>query len=271
MRLLTVPKNHYICIINLRKYKMVISIAKQFSRTPGARYPVEADYSGQEFREKILNPALIACLRKGRRLKVDLDGTNEYIRQANNYSFMEKEIKMNYKKTLIKFIENQKTMLFNKNAAYSGKAYKSPYKTFCNYEVAGVRWYEGIICRMIDKITRLETIGKIEIKTLKDSHAVDDAISDFVCYCALMYAMIQYKVAKNGDFVNDIKDFYKQFKDFVLKSVKKTEDISINDMKNFVTRYESSFRYNGMMIVMNKTVELASYMYFHSYRRYDNE
>ena len=37
---------------------MEINIALDFSRIPGARYPEEGDFSGQEFRQKILLPKL---------------------------------------------------------------------------------------------------------------------------------------------------------------------------------------------------------------------
>ena len=35
-----------------------IKIATDFSRIPGARYPEEGDFSGQEFRQLLLYPAL---------------------------------------------------------------------------------------------------------------------------------------------------------------------------------------------------------------------
>ena len=37
---------------------IIIKIATDFSRIPGARYPEEGDYSGQEFRQNVLHPAL---------------------------------------------------------------------------------------------------------------------------------------------------------------------------------------------------------------------
>ena len=38
--------------------QLKINIAKDFSPIPGARYPIEGDFSGQEFRQTILAPKL---------------------------------------------------------------------------------------------------------------------------------------------------------------------------------------------------------------------
>lgn len=52
-----------------------ISIALDFSRTPGARFPEEGDFSGKDFREKILLPKLKEAIKEKKKLEVDLDGT----------------------------------------------------------------------------------------------------------------------------------------------------------------------------------------------------
>ena len=52
---------------------IIIKIATDFSRIPGARYPEEGDYSGQEFRHNVLHPAL----KKAIEMNVDV-----YKRQA---------------------------------------------------------------------------------------------------------------------------------------------------------------------------------------------
>lgn len=54
---------------------ITISIAKDFSRIPGARFPQEGDFSGQEFRTKILRPKLEKAISAHEKLKVILDGT----------------------------------------------------------------------------------------------------------------------------------------------------------------------------------------------------
>lgn len=54
---------------------MEISIAKDFSPIPGARFPEEGDYSGKDFRNDILCPALKKAIEKAEVLTVILDGT----------------------------------------------------------------------------------------------------------------------------------------------------------------------------------------------------
>ena len=52
-----------------------IKVATDFSRIPGARYPEEGDFSGQEFRQNLLYPALQAAISHHVKLIIDLDGT----------------------------------------------------------------------------------------------------------------------------------------------------------------------------------------------------
>jgi hypothetical protein len=59
---------------------VMISIAKQYSRTPAGRYRSDGPRSAEQFREDILAPAL----SKGQDVTVDLDGTLGY-----SFSFLE--------------------------------------------------------------------------------------------------------------------------------------------------------------------------------------
>ena len=54
---------------------MTISIAKDFSTIPGARFPEEGDFSGQDFRNNVLCPALKKAVSNNEVLTVVLDGT----------------------------------------------------------------------------------------------------------------------------------------------------------------------------------------------------
>lgn len=56
--------------------EIVLSIAKDFSTTPGVRYPSEGEFSGEEFRDKILIPAIEKARRVKCKLLIDLDGTS---------------------------------------------------------------------------------------------------------------------------------------------------------------------------------------------------
>lgn len=52
----------------------VVSIAKNFSRFPAGRYLTDGPYSGQAFREKVVEP----LLKEGKRVTIDLDGVMGY-------------------------------------------------------------------------------------------------------------------------------------------------------------------------------------------------
>jgi hypothetical protein len=55
-----------------------ISIAKEYSDTPGPRAKDEGDFSGQEFLEKLLLPAYEQVRSDKGTLLIDLDGTEGY-------------------------------------------------------------------------------------------------------------------------------------------------------------------------------------------------
>jgi len=55
-----------------------ISIAENFSRYPGPRYRKDGPFSGEEFREGYLQPALSAALKDGGIVAVVLDGVAGY-------------------------------------------------------------------------------------------------------------------------------------------------------------------------------------------------
>lgn len=52
-----------------------LSIANDFSKTPGVRYPQEGEFSGEEFRDKVLIPKIDEAIKRGVQIEVDLDGT----------------------------------------------------------------------------------------------------------------------------------------------------------------------------------------------------
>ncbi len=57
---------------------MKIKIATDFTTAPGPRYTSEGPFSGEEFRTKILYPALRSAIEAKDKLIVDLDGTSGY-------------------------------------------------------------------------------------------------------------------------------------------------------------------------------------------------
>ena len=57
---------------------MTIKVIDDFSKTPGARYRSEGDYSGEEFREELLEPKFIDSKNNHEKLIIDLDGGYGY-------------------------------------------------------------------------------------------------------------------------------------------------------------------------------------------------
>ena len=57
---------------------MLISIVKDYSSTPSGRFYSDGDYSGQDFRERLLKPKFLEAKSRGEVLTVDLDGCYGY-------------------------------------------------------------------------------------------------------------------------------------------------------------------------------------------------
>jgi hypothetical protein len=55
-----------------------ISIARDFTDTPGPRFKDEGDFSGQEFLEDVLEPKYLQAVDAKEKLLIDLDGTEGY-------------------------------------------------------------------------------------------------------------------------------------------------------------------------------------------------
>ena len=55
-----------------------IKIARDFSRSPGARYYKDGKFSGEEFFDKLLGPKFRESLDSNSKLIVDLDGSDGY-------------------------------------------------------------------------------------------------------------------------------------------------------------------------------------------------
>lgn len=56
----------------------IVEIASQFSRHPGGRYKSDGEFSGEEFRDDLLLPALELAISENDRVCVVLDGTAGY-------------------------------------------------------------------------------------------------------------------------------------------------------------------------------------------------
>jgi len=58
--------------------EIFLSIANDFTKTPGGRHRADGDYSGEEFREDFLVPKYKEAVGRGYALVVDLDGVAGY-------------------------------------------------------------------------------------------------------------------------------------------------------------------------------------------------
>ena len=57
---------------------MKINICTDFTESPGARYISEGEYSGEEFRDKILEPNFKIAKEKNEKIIIELDGGYGY-------------------------------------------------------------------------------------------------------------------------------------------------------------------------------------------------
>ena len=55
-----------------------ISISKTFTEIPGGRYRRDGKYSGEQFRDEVLEPAYIKAKNTNERIFIDLDGGYGY-------------------------------------------------------------------------------------------------------------------------------------------------------------------------------------------------
>lgn len=99
-----------------------LKVARDFSTVPGARYPDEGDFSGQEFRNNVLIPKILEAKAKQVHLIIDLDGTAGYgtsfleeafggLIRVDNYSY--KELM-----DLIEFISEEDSEYINEIEGY---------------------------------------------------------------------------------------------------------------------------------------------------------
>lgn len=55
-----------------------IKVAEEYTKTPGGRHKSEGDFSGEDFRVKILKPRYLEAKDRGEDITVDLDGGYGY-------------------------------------------------------------------------------------------------------------------------------------------------------------------------------------------------
>ena len=57
---------------------IIVSVAKDFTLTPGPRYRDEGSYSGEQFRETVLAGKIRDAIARNEKICIDLDGTAGY-------------------------------------------------------------------------------------------------------------------------------------------------------------------------------------------------
>lgn len=104
--------------------KIIISIANDFSKTPGPREKIEGDFSGESFREEVLEPKFNEALKENRIIEINLDGTFGY-----GTSFLEEAfggLIRKYKKEFLKinfqYISNEEPYLIDDIKTYINDA-----------------------------------------------------------------------------------------------------------------------------------------------------
>lgn len=96
-----------------------ISIREQFSTTPGARHISDGDFSGEDFFNRILEPAFLT-LNEGEILEINLDGTDGYATSFLDEAFgglARKYGKANVLKK-VKFISEEEPYLIDEIISY---------------------------------------------------------------------------------------------------------------------------------------------------------
>jgi len=64
-----------------------IKIRREFTATPGARFKTDGNFSGEQFREEILEPKFKEAIEKKEKLFIDLDGGYGYAQSFLEESF----------------------------------------------------------------------------------------------------------------------------------------------------------------------------------------
>lgn len=102
----------------------VIKIADEFSKTPGARYRSDGKYSGEEFREKFLEPFFEEDQEN--LITIDLDGTYGYATSFLEETFGGLARKYGSEVCLkkINFISNEEPSLIDEILGYIKKVKK---------------------------------------------------------------------------------------------------------------------------------------------------
>lgn len=107
---------------------MILKLSRDFSPTPGPRYPSEGKHSGEEFRQKILVPMLRQAQKANVELLVDLDGPAGYGTSFLEESFggliREDKFPLSALKAVLRFKSDEEPVLIDEINEYMNDADK---------------------------------------------------------------------------------------------------------------------------------------------------
>lgn len=103
---------------------MILNICKEFSDTPGARYKNEGKYSGEEFRDDLLQPRFLEAEANNEKLVIELDGGYGYPTSFLEEAFGGLARKYDIKKVLerLEFVSEDEPALINEIKSYISSA-----------------------------------------------------------------------------------------------------------------------------------------------------
>ena len=104
---------------------ITINIATDYTKTPGGRFISEGEYSGQDFREKVLKPKFLQALENNDQLTVILDGGYGYVTSFLEEAFggLAREMRNSKIKDII-IISEEEPQLISKIQQYITDALK---------------------------------------------------------------------------------------------------------------------------------------------------
>ena len=104
---------------------ITINIATDYTKTPGGRFISEGEYSGQDFREKVLKPKFLQALENNDQLTVILDGGYGYATSFLEEAFggLAREMRSSKIKDII-IISEEEPQLISKIQQYITDALK---------------------------------------------------------------------------------------------------------------------------------------------------
>ena len=105
---------------------MNINICKDFSETPGARYRNEGDFSGEQFREELLEPKFLEAKNNGEKIIINLDGGYGYTPSFLEVAFggLSRKYGSDYVLPVLEFESNDEPSLIDEVLGYIKQAKK---------------------------------------------------------------------------------------------------------------------------------------------------